>query len=193
MGRTVKQCIDELLSKLEKADKYTKKHSMEVARIAEIFAKRLSLPQEEVNKIRNAALLHDIGKIDLPKEILNASKKLTHDQRELVKNHTIYAEQKLKREYPELEELIPSIKYHHEYWNGQGYPFRLKDQEIPRSAQIIAIVDNYNALLGRKYSYPMPAYEVCKILLNGAGTQWNPYLVFKFVKFIMSDSTIQSI
>jgi len=192
MGRTIKQCIDELMSKLEKADKYTKQHSIEVSQVAEVFAKRLSLPQEEVNKIKYAALLHDIGKIDLPKKILNASKKLSHKERELVKNHTILAEKKLKKEYPELTDLIPLIKYHHEYWNGHGYPFNLKNQEIPQSAQIIAIVDNYNALLGRKYSSRMPIHEVCKILLNGAGSQWNPYLVFKFVKFIMSDSTAQS-
>lgn len=187
--RSIKQCIDELLCKLEKLDSYTVQHSRDVAQVAELFAKRLCLEPEVIEKIKQAALLHDIGKMELPQELLKTSKKLTKEKRELIKKHTIYATNILENDYPELSDLVPTIKHHHECWNGSGYPCKLKQNEIPLSAQIISIVDNYNALLGRSYSETMPIHEVCKILLNGAGTQWNPYLVYKFVKFIMSNST----
>ena len=191
--RTIDFCIQELLKKIDEKDKYTTTHCLEVANLAELFARRLQLTEEKVRLVKNAALLHDIGKIEIPQNILEKTSCLSKEERSIIKNHSLLGVKKIEKEYPELKAFIPAIKYHHEAWNGKGYPANLSGDEIPIEAQIISIADCYHAILGRNYSKNLSPYEACKTLLNGAGSQWNPYLVFKFVKFIMSSNTQQTI
>lgn len=190
--REIDDCVNHLLNQINAADTYTHRHCVEVANISEIFAKRLNLPLKTIKKIYAAALIHDIGKTEIPNEILNKNGTLSPSERTLIKNHSTLGVKKIEEEYPELKELLPIIKYHHESWNGAGYPNGLSANEIPLEAQIISIVDSYHAILGRNYSQTTTPYEACKMLLNGAGSKWNPYLVFKFVKLIMSGATTLS-
>ena len=183
------ECVTELLELIEEKDLYTTIHSKEVANISVLFAKRLQFSEDKIKLIRNAALLHDVGKTEISKKILNKKTVLNKKERATIVNHAILGAKKIEMEYPELKELAPLIRHHHESWNGTGYPSRLSCNEIPIESQIISIADSYHAILGRCYSKKCPPHEACKILLNGAGSQWNPYLIFKFVKFIMSNST----
>ncbi len=181
--RSVNQCVNELLRKLEETDRYTLQHSLAVSKISAAFAKSLSLKPEQVERVKYAALLHDVGKTYIPRSILNKPKSLLPSEREVIETHSILGAQKISKEYPELQEFTAAIKHHHENWNGGGYPARLSSTQIPIEARIISIADTYHALLGRHYKDGSHK-QACSTLLEGAGKQWDPALVDKFINFI---------
>jgi HD-GYP domain-containing protein (c-di-GMP phosphodiesterase class II) len=138
--------------------------------------------------LTKGSFLHDIGKIKIPKEILYKPGRLTDEEYEILKQHPIIGEQ-IVRPIPSLRHCMPTIRHHHERWDGRGYPDGLKGEDIPVSARIISIVDVYDALVSeRPYKKGMPKDEALRIIRQGAGTQFDPTLVEAFAKIVESRS-----
>ena len=114
--------------------------------LAASLAKRFDLPKEEIDKLRIAVLLYDIGNIMLPKEILQKSTPLTEDERRHIQEHPIIAAREILKPISYIQEIIPIVEHHHENWDGTGYPGKIAKDEIPITSQIILIVDAYFAL-----------------------------------------------
>lgn len=142
------------------------------------------LTEQENETINTAALLHDIGKISVPKKILNNPNRLTDEEFEKIKKHPVMGYNMLKF-IPGLKEVAKIVRHHHENWDGTGYPDKLAGNDIPLGARVVAITDSYHAMTSdRPYRKGMPKEKAIQILKEGAGTQWDPELVEKFVSFI---------
>jgi len=175
---------------IEAKDTYTKGHSHAVSFYAEKLAKAINLPMKETNNIKLGALLHDIGKIGVPENILRKSEKLTEEEWNIMKQHPSIGVKKVLKPMPILRDLIPIVEHHHENWDGTGYPAKLKGNKIPLGARIVAIADAYHALISdRPYRKGLEIQEAIRILKTGAGVQWDEKLVLKFVEIIPELST----
>jgi HD-GYP domain-containing protein (c-di-GMP phosphodiesterase class II) len=153
------------------------------------MAEKLSWGREEKEKLKKAALLHDLGKIGIPDNILHKRGALTDEEYKLIKQHEIIGV-KILEPLKELKEILPWILYHHEHWDGTGYPHGLSGDAIPEAAQIISICDVYDALsTGRDYKKAFSYEETSKFLLGGKGTQFNPRLLDIFIGIIEPKKT----
>jgi putative nucleotidyltransferase with HDIG domain len=170
-----------LLSLINKHDVGTAKHSCNVANIAVNFAKKLNLSSQKIENISTAALLHDIGKIKIPRHILNKPEKLTDSEFEIIKKHSQYGFEILKQIKP-LQNIAEVVHCHHEKFNGGGYPGGKAGSEIPLIAQILSIADVYEALTSdRIYRKAMTQIEACKVIDCGRETHFDPMLVNIFL------------
>lgn len=146
------------------------------------IGKILGLSEDDINALRTGALLHDIGKLAVPDHILNKPGRLTPAEMEKTKIHAPVGASILEKvgfPYP----VVPTVKYHHEAWDGSGYPEGLQGNEIPLTARILAVSDAYDALRGaRPYRSAVSREEARKILLNGAGSQFDPKIVDVFLR-----------
>jgi diguanylate cyclase (GGDEF)-like protein/putative nucleotidyltransferase with HDIG domain len=142
----------------------------------------LGLGEDEINAIRTGALLHDIGKLAVPDHILNKPGRLTPAEMEKTKTHSLVGASILEKvgfPYP----VVPTVKYHHEFWNGAGYPDGLRGTNIPLTARILSIADAYDTLrVARPYRNAVPRDEACTFLRSRAGTQFDPKLVNVFLQ-----------
>ena len=169
-----------LIEAVEAKDRFNRGHSRRVADLASAFARRLELPDREVELIGTGAKLHDIGKIGVPEEILNKPGRLTDDEFDVIKSHPVIGEQILLP-LDFLAEARPIVRHHHERWDGGGYPDGLRADRIPHAAALLSIVDSYDAMTSnRPYRDGLPKERALEILREGAGTQWAPDLVEKF-------------
>lgn len=184
------EIVTSLASAIDAKDKYTKDHSSSVSRYSVALAKAINLPDKEVENIKLGSLLHDIGKIGIPEDVLNKPSRLTDEEFNIIKQHPMIAVKKILDPNPVLHDLIPIVKYHHEQWNGKGYPEGLKEEEIPLAARIVAIADTYHALISdRPYRKGMSVEKACQILEAGAGIQWDKELVRQFLSIAPSLAT----
>lgn len=173
-----------LLIIINNKDRYTYAHSEKVAEYAGLLAENLSLPDEEVKKIRLAAFLHDIGKIELPRQILTKPAPLSEDEWALVKQHPSYGANIL-RSLKMMDDLIPLVLYHHERYDGRGYPIGLAGEKIPLGARILALADSFDAMLStRPYKKPRSFEETVREIREQSGKQFDPVLVDVFLKVI---------
>jgi len=180
---TVKAIIEALDAK----DSFTLGRSRRVAFYAMKITNKLSLKPSEVSKIELAGLLHDIGMIGVAEEILNKTQKLTDDEYERIKMHVQYSV-KILEDIKQLYEITEIIKYHHEFYNGCGYPYGLKGEEIPLGSRIIAIADAYDSLVSnRAYRNSLTSDEALKVIEQNSGIQFDPYLVEIF-KSVLPDA-----
>ncbi len=169
---------------LELKDHYTGEHVEKTVRFAVDLAKALVLPEDEVERIRQAAILHDLGKVGISEKILCKKGKLTAKEFEIIKTHTQIAVDIL-RPIQVLQNIIPLVLYHHERWDGKGYPHGLKGEEIPLGARVVALADVYQALISdRPYRKAYPKPEVIKIIREGAGSQFDPRIVDVFLRVV---------
>ena len=176
------EVVTSLASAIDAKDEYTKGHSTSVSRYAEALARALNLPEKEVERIKLGALLHDIGKIGIPETVLRKPSKLTDEEWEIMKQHPTIGAEKVLLPNESLHDLIPIVKYHHEHWDGSGYPEKLKGEDIPLAARIVAVADAYHALISdRPYRKGMSNEKACEILRVGAGIQWDTDLVREFI------------
>lgn len=183
--------VKSLAASLYAKSDYNKQHHLEVARMSELLAKVMGLSAQQVEQIRVAGLLHDVGVLQLPQELLNKEGNLTKEERDQVNQHATLGAQML-RPVRALKDICEILENHHERWDGTGYPKGLKGEDIPLPARIVAIVDSYHALISeRPYRPAMTHDEALKILKDGAGRQWDPFLIeiFSAVMKSMRETT----
>ena len=184
MERITIQAIMTVANTVDAKDDYTKGHSMRVAAYAELMAQRLGWSEEDVQNTYYVAMLHDVGKIGVPDAVLNKPFKLTDVEFRLIQNHTIMGAEILK-DFKMFPNVAVGAKYHHERYDGKGYPEGLKAESIPLIARIIALVDSYDAMTSnRVYRRRLGDDIVMRELENGKGSQWDPDLVDIFLELI---------
>ncbi len=185
------ELANSLAGAIDAKDPYTKGHSTSVSRYSEALARAINLPEDQVQKIKLGALLHDVGKIGIPENVLKKPDKLSDEEWQIMKQHPVIGAEKVLAPNEALRELIPMVKYHHEHLDGSGYPEHLKGDEIPLEARIIAVADTYHALISdRPYRKGMSVEKACEILQEGAGKQWDRDLIRQFISIAPSLSTI---
>ena len=171
-------------SALELREKETAGHSRRVVERTLKIAKRIGVPEEQLVHIRRGALLHDIGKMGVPDTILLKPGPLTDEEQDLMRQHPVYAYELLSK----ITFLVPALEipyYHHEKWDGSGYPLGLAGEEIPLAARIFAIVDVWDALTSdRAYRKALPKDEVIAYIKTESGTHFDPDLVQVFLDLI---------
>lgn len=171
-----------IASALDAKDPYTHGHSLRVTMYSLILAKSLNLDDTTLEEIETAGLLHDIGKIGIPQKILCKPDKLTDEEYELMKSHPARAE-KMLMGIKKLTVVSNWLRCHHERWDGKGYPYGLKGEEIPISGRIIALADTYDAMTStRSYRKALEHEVAIEEIKRCAGTQFDPVLADLFVK-----------
>ncbi|MFN8514113.1 MAG: diguanylate cyclase [Thermomicrobiales bacterium] len=173
-----------LVHAVDGKDRYTRLHSEAVTDAALLLAKQLDLSTDVCGALRVAGLLHDVGKIGIPDQILRKPGRLTGDEYRIMQQHVTLSELMIK-EVPHLVDVLSAVASHHERYDGDGYPRGLKGEEIPLMGRIMAIADACSAmLLDRPYRKGMLWSEVKTELLRGSGTQFDPELVAPFIDAI---------
>jgi HD-GYP domain-containing protein (c-di-GMP phosphodiesterase class II) len=171
-----------LTAAIDAKDSYTAGHSERVARMSMELGKELGLPEEQLNDIYLAGLLHDIGKIGIRDEVLSKPGRLTDEERRHINEHVVIGHRILSG-LTGIDHLLPGVLYHHEHFNGSGYPEGLTGDRIPRLARIIAVADSFDAMSSdRPYRVRMPPQQVENVLREGAGKQWDPVIIDAFIK-----------
>lgn len=172
-----------VIATLELKDPYTRGHSERVASYALVLAKETGkFRDEELKSFNYACLLHDIGKIHIPDQILMKPTSLTKEEYEIIKSHTNVGAEAVSKVVG-LDNSIEVIRSHHERWDGRGYPDQLKGEEIPYLARIAAIADAFDAMTStRSYRSALTIDEAYKRILEGKGSQFDPEIVEEFQK-----------
>lgn len=175
-----------LTAAIDTKDHYTFQHSKNVAYYATELAKALNMNEDVIEILRQAALLHDVGKIGIPEAVLNKKGKLTDSEYEIIKGH-VEASIGIIRHLPSLDYVIPAVLSHHERYDGKGYPRRIAGEEIPASGRILCIADSFDAMTSvRCYKKAMPLQQVLTILREEEGKQFDPYMARVFSECIIS-------
>ncbi|MFL5685782.1 MAG: HD domain-containing phosphohydrolase [Chloroflexota bacterium] len=176
-----------LVTAIDTKDRYTKRHSEDVARYATFIGRRLGLAPEELHTIEVAGRLHDIGKIGIPDVILRKPGSLTEAEYAIVQQHVALGDM-IVRDLPDIEAVRAGIRHHHERWDGKGYLDRLEGERIPRIARILAVADAFSAMTTtRPYRKALDVREALGRLGDAAGTQLDEALVAAFVDGIEHD------
>jgi HD-GYP domain-containing protein (c-di-GMP phosphodiesterase class II) len=171
-------------------DQGTAGMSERVAHWAMRLGTGLGLPDEELTLLYKAALLHDVGTLGVPAGILAKRGQLDSEEFRQVMGHPVLGEQLLEA-LPRAERLLPAVRHHHERVDGTGYPDGLSKDQIPLFARIIAIADAFTALtVDRPYRRRMPKEEAIRTLKQGAGSQWDPDLIERFLQ-VLDDTQTQ--
>lgn len=156
--------------------------------LAVSLAKRFDLSKEDIDKLRIATLLYDIGNLMLPVELLQKTTPLTEEERNHIKEHPMIAAQEILKPISYIQDIIPIIEHHHENWDGSGYPSKISREEIPMTSQIILIVDAYFALTEpRTYRAELTPKQAIELIKQDAGKKWNSALVEEFISLIDHD------
>jgi len=171
-----------LAAAVDAKDHYTYGHSRKVNIYAVVLAEALGLPSDEVSRISTSALLHDIGKIGVPDSILNKKEELNEDEWESIKSHPRLGANIVGNVH-DLAPCVGSILYHHEKWDGTGYPDGLRGKTIPLGARILSVADAFAAMASaRPYREAVADDQALERLKEGAGTQFDPELVALFIE-----------
>lgn len=182
--KIIEQSMTTLSSFLDAKDVYTKDHSYRVALYAQEIAKRMGMPEEECRNIYFITLMHDCGKVAIPDEILKKPGVLTPDEFVVVKSHTVVGAELLKN-FDSLKGIRDGAYYHHERYDGYGYPAKLEGENIPVIGRIIAVADAYDAMSSNRCY--RPALDKDKIMLeltSNSGKQFDPQIVPIMVNMI---------
>ncbi|NWG21219.1 MAG: diguanylate cyclase [Chloroflexi bacterium] len=185
-NQAIQEMNDELLEMmarvLDARDPFTGGHAAKVAYYASAIAQELHLPDERIKLVRQAALLHDIGKIAISDRVLHKPTRLTSEEYEYVKQHANIGANLLEQSRG-LRHLAAFVRYHHERWDGKGYPQQLKGEAIPLEARILGICDAVEAMISdRPYRQAMPLDAVINEVRRCAGTQFDPTLATLFIQ-----------
>jgi putative nucleotidyltransferase with HDIG domain len=169
--------IHELLEKLEAADPLTSEHSHAVSAWCGRIGRRLSLSETEVTYVARCGLVHDLGKMHTPPDVLGAPRSLTESEWVLMRAHSSAGEE-IVRSYKPLRHLAPAVRSHHERLDGTGYPDGLVGSQITLATRIVTVADAFNAMIGRRpYRLPMSPMEAIDRLAEGRGKQFDPIVV----------------
>ncbi len=185
--RMSKQLVEALTSSIDAKDPYTNGHSSRVAKYSVMLAQRMGYDEEQINQVHYAALLHDVGKIGIPDAIINKASGLTDEEYETVKAHPLIGARILSK-ITEIPNISLGAKWHHERYDGTGYPEGLKGDEIPEVAKIIGVADTYDAMASkRSYRDVLPQDVVREEIAKGAGTQFDPRIAKLMLELIDAD------
>jgi putative nucleotidyltransferase with HDIG domain len=174
--------IRALAAAIDAKDPYTRGHSERVARYSSAIAKELALPAEEARKVRLSALLHDVGKIGVDDRIIRKPTALTDEEFDLMKAHPVKGAA-IMEAIPQMADIIPGMKYHHEKWEGGGYPDGLAGEQIPLQARIVAVADAFDAMTTtRPYQKAMEVSYVLQRLREMANKRFDSRCVEALVR-----------
>jgi len=178
--------VNRLVLAAELKDGYTAKHLLRMSKYCEQMGRKLNLGKERCELINYAAPIHDIGKIGIPDFILNKPGKLSTEEFEIMKTHTTIGASILRNSKSEILQVGELIALsHHEKWNGTGYPFGLKGEEIPLEGRIASIADVFDALTSkRQYKNAFSVETACGIIEQERGVSFDPSLVDIFFKYL---------
>lgn len=184
--------IRALSKTLEAKDEYTHGHSERVALLSREIARIRNFSERDILLVYLAGLVHDIGKVGIPSVILHKNDRLTDEEFSMIKQHPALGVQILER-IQELAPLIPGVAYHHERYDGRGYPYGLKGDQIPEMARIMAVADAFDAMTSdRPYRKAMPLKKAITILEENRGTQFDPDVVDDFLSIISNEEVLQA-
>ena len=181
------ESIETLRYTVEAKDVYTRGHSDRVSAFSVLIGEKLGLSEEDIKKLRIGGLFHDVGKIGVPDSILLKDSKLTDDEYSQIKNHPSIGAHILSNATI-FSDIIPIVKYHHEKYDGSGYPSRLKGNEIPYLARIAAIADTFDAMTSvRPYRHALPLDVVKEEFRKFSGIQFDPEITKVFLDILEND------
>ena len=182
LERMSAETVNTLAIAIDAKDRYTNGHSFRVAAYSVALARRLGWREDEISAIKREALLHDIGKIGVSDLVLNKPGRLTHEEFEIIKSHSTIGG-KILDASDSLKGAANVARYHHERYNGSGYPAGLKGEEIPLHARVVAIADAYDAMRSdRIYRKGLSKEVIREELVNGKGGQFDPDMLDVFVQ-----------
>lgn len=177
------QTITMLANVIEARDAYTRGHVQRVQQYAIELGQQLGWTLEAMAILEYGALLHDIGKISVPEHVLNKTSRLTLEEMEIIKQHPA-AGAKILEGIPHLHQALPYVLYHHEKWDGTGYPEGLTGENIPLEGRLLAVVDVYDALTSaRPYRQGMPLPDALDFIEKEGGVHFDPRMAEVFVEF----------
>lgn len=185
----IEQSMRAFMGFIDAKDTSTNGHSLRVAQYSRLLAQRIGFSKEECQRVYYIGLMHDCGKIGIPESILKKPDKLSAQEYEIMKTHTVLGE-KILQEFTSIEGIREGVRYHHERYDGQGYPDGLKGEEIPLIARIICIADSFDAMNSiRCYPNHLSHEEIISQLKDNSGTQFDAKLVDYFLE-MLTDGTI---
>ncbi len=177
-----------LVIAVDTKDLYTRRHSEDVARYSIFLAERLGLDADLIRSIHVAGLLHDVGKIGIPDQILRKPGKLTAAEYDIVKQHVALGDM-IVRDLPDIEVVRAGVRHHHERWDGQGYLDHLEGEEIPQIARILAVADAFAAMTTtRPYRKALDFRDALDRLGDAAGSQLDERYALAFIEGIEHDA-----
>ncbi len=182
LPQSILDTVTSLAYAVDAKDQYTQGHSQKVSAYAALLAESLGMSEAEVGEIRLGAVLHDVGKVGIPEQILNKSGPLNLDEWETMKTHVNYGARLLEPLAP-LARIRQMVLHHHEFFDGSGYPDGLSGRSIPLGARIITIADSYDTITSdRSYKKGRTAEQALNELERCAHTQFDPELVAAFLR-----------
>lgn len=168
-------------------DPYLARHSLKVGDYVQLLASAMQLPKAQAEQVRQAAVLHDIGKIGIAKHVLNKTTRLSEEEFAHIKTHTVLGATLLENS-PSLKHLAPFVRYHHERWDGKGYPEGLCREQIPFEARLIAICDTVDAMASdRPYQRGKLWQEIIAEIKRSSGTHFDPCVATAFAQLLEDD------
>lgn len=179
--------IDGWVTQIEQKDRYKNGHARQVAQYAVAIAEELGMKGQDLATIRQAALVHDLGKLGIAQQILQKSDDSLEDEQFVLKMGHAVAGAQLLESFPDLKHLAPIVIAHHEEYDGEGFPQGLKGDEIPVAARILSVANSYHELVANKvYSSGLNPEEAQQQMVAGAGSQYDPTLVEALIQAIKS-------
>jgi putative nucleotidyltransferase with HDIG domain len=184
MHEGTRRILESMADAVDLRDPSTGGHSRRVTELTQAIVQELGRSGPEADLIVAAARVHDIGKIGVPDYILKKEGLLTPAERALMEAHVDHGAELLAR-YPDFARGADIVRHHHERWDGQGYPHRLKASEIPFGARVVAVADSYDAMTtDRPYRRALPVAEALLVLRTGRGHEWDPVVVDAFLRTV---------
>ena len=184
------QMMQTLFTTIEAKDEYTRGHSHRVAEYAALIAEELGWDKKEIKNLKNAAHLHDIGKICIPDNILNKPTRLTEEEFQVIKEHTVIGAEILKN-ITLISHVKEVARSHHERYDGMGYPDGLKGEEIPLYARVITVADSYDAMKSRRiYRNPLDDQIIYNEIARNCGSQFDPQIAGVFLKMLNENRVV---
>ena len=181
------QMVKALANTIDAKDSYTNGHSTRVAKYSVMLAKRMGYTGEKLEHLYYAAVLHDIGKIGVPREIINKPSRLTDEEYAMIKSHPVTGSNILI-EVTEIPDIPIGAKYHHERYDGKGYPEGLSGTDIPELARIIGVADAYDAMTSKRSYRDVLAQDIVREeILKGKGTQFDPEIADVMLQLMDED------
>jgi HD-GYP domain-containing protein (c-di-GMP phosphodiesterase class II) len=190
LERAVEAGVEAMAAAVDMRDDYTAAHSDEVVRLARSVGERMGLPQEQLGELEFAARLHDVGKIGVPDAVLRKAGPLEGGEWEIMRQHPAWGADMLLR-IPGLKRVSQIVRHAHERWDGDGYPDRLRREDIPLASRIIFACDAYNAMTSdRPYRDALRPWIAVSELREGAGGQFDPDVVDALVGSLREQNAI---